>query len=242
MTIIAISGLGKVGNFVLDAALSDPNIEVQAIVEKKGHPLVGGQEKGVKIVADVDDVGEVNVIIEFSTPEAVSGHVFWARENRVAMLVATTGLNDQQKAELKEAAKEIPVLLTSNVTLGMNTLFFYLPKIAKPLLRAGWVYDIEELHRKGKKDAPSGTALTAGRRIEEATGQKPESFYSVRAGQLVGIHKFRFIGPSGERIEITHEVPSREDFAMAAISLAKLLDGMPPGFYDVEDLIRKDLD
>jgi len=243
MTMIAISGYGKVGRHVLEAALNEPEIGIRAIVEKKGHPLVGSLEKGITVFDDIDSVGEVNVIVEFSTPEAVSEHISWAKKNKVAMLVATTGLNSEQRKELKETAKEIPILLASNVTLGMNTLFFYLPKIAKPLVGAGWVYDIEELHRKGKKDAPSGTALTAGQRIEEATGQGPESFYSVRAGTLVGTHKFRLIGPSGEMIEITHTVPSREDFARAAISLAKLLDKMTPGrLYGVEDLIRKDLD
>lgn len=236
---LVISGYGKVGYYVLDAALNDPNIEVEAIIEKSGHPLVRKLEKGVIVFDDIDFVGKADVLVEFSTPQAVAEHISWAERNKVAMLVATTALNEELITELKSAAKKIPVLQTSNVTLGMNVLFVYLPKIAEPLLDSGWVYDIEELHRKNKKDAPSGTALTMGRKIQEATGKSPESYYSVRAGQLVGIHKFRFIGPSGESIEITHEVPSREDFAISAISLAGILAVMPPGFYSVEDLILR---
>lgn len=238
--IIAISGFGKVGSHVLEAALKDSEIEVQAIIEKKGYPLVGKQEKGVRVVDDVDLIGEADVIIEFSTPEAVMEHVFWAKENEVAMLIATTGLNSAQVAELKKAAREIPILLTSNVTLGMNVLFNLLPKLAKVLIPAGWVYSITEIHRRLKKDKPSGTALTAERRIKEATGRGAEEIHSIRAGNVVGVHEFKFFGPSGESIEIVHRVPSREDFAIAAISLAKLLDGMPAGFYDVSDLITKD--
>jgi len=240
--IIAISGFGKVGSRVLRAALKDPDIKVQAIIEKNGYHLVGRQKKGVMVVDDVDSIGEVDVIIEFSTPEAVMEHVFWAKENKVAMLVTATDLNNAQISELKKAAKEIPILLTSNVTLGTNILFDLLPKIAKMLIPVGWTYNITEIHRKIKKNRPSGTVLIAEGKIKEAINQKAEGIYSIRARNVAGIHKFKFFGPFGESIEIVHRLPSRkrkEDFALTTITLAKLLDGMPAGFYDMSGLISK---
>ena len=104
MTKLVSSGYGKVGIHVLDAGVNDPSVDVLAVIEKKGHPLVGTEQKGVRVVDDIDSVGEADVIIEFSTPEDVMEHIYWAKANGVAMLIATTGLNDEQKAELKEAA------------------------------------------------------------------------------------------------------------------------------------------
>ncbi len=241
--VVVISGYGKVGAYLLDAALNDPDVDVQAIVEKKGHPLVGTNQKDVSVIDDIDLAGEAGVLIEFSTPDAVAEHVFWAKKNQVAMLVATTGLSDGQKATLKEAASEIPVLLASNVTLGMNILFNEVPKIAKILLPAGWMVDITETHRKAKVDKPSGTAKTLAEGIKLVTGQEvgEENIHSIRAGNVVGIHEIKFFGPSGEKLYLIHEVPSREDFALAAINLAKMLSDLSPGFYSATDLVLQKL-
>lgn len=237
---LVLSGYGKVGQLVLKAAVADPEVNVVAVIEKKDHPLVGSRQGGVLVTADPSEIRKAQVLVEFSTPDAVMEHVFWVRENGVAMLVATTGLNNEQKAELKEAAKKIPIVLTSNVTLGMNILFVLIPKMAKVLFGAGWTGAIVEIHREGKKDAPSGTALTLTEGIFDSTGKKIPAI-SIRAGNIVGIHEITLIGPSGEMLEIIHRVQSREDFALAAISLAKMMPGLNAGLYDISDLIVKEL-
>ena len=240
---LALSGYGKVGQLVLKAAVADPEVNVVAVIEKKDHPLVGSRQGGVPVTADPSKIRKAQVLIEFSTPDAVMEHLYFAAQFLVPMLIATTGLNDEQKTEIKKKASQVPIVLTSNVTLGMNVLFVLIPKMAKVLFGAGWTGAIVEIHREGKKDAPSGTALIIAEKISKATGKEIpiSSIFSVRAGNIVGIHEIMLIGPSGEMLEIIHRVQSREDFALAAISLAKMMPGLDAGLYDISDLIVKEL-
>lgn len=236
MVRVALSGYGKVGQHVVAAAKADPQVELVAVIEHKDHPMVGSVQEGVPFSADLREIAKADVLIEFSMPAAVMEHLEHAARDGVPVLIATTGLTAEQKEEVKKAAERIPVLQTSNVTLGMNVLFAVLPQMAKTLLEAGWTGAITETHRAGKKDAPSGTALRLQDGIRQATGKEVPAF-SIRAGNVVGVHRIDLVGRSGETIEITHRVQSREDFAMAAIALGKRLVGMAPGLYDGRDLV-----
>lgn len=237
---LALSGYGKVGQEAAKSAVTDSEIELMAVIEKKGHPLVDSLREGVWVTDNPEAIDRADVLIEFSTPAAVIEHLDYVVKFQVPMLIATTGLDEEQKAEVRKRASRIAIVLASNVTLGMNTLFVLVPKMAKVLFGAGWTGAITETHRGGKKDAPSGTALTIVEGIREATGKEIPAF-SIRAGNVVGIHRIELMGPSGEMIEITHRVQSREDFALAAISLAKMMPKLPPGFYGGSDLIVKEL-
>jgi len=239
---VAISGYGKVGQYVYKAAVADPEVEVATIIEKRGHFSVGlpPGEPNIKVTDDPKEIRKAQVLIEFSTPDAVMEHLDYAAEAQVPMLIATTGLNLEQKAEIRKRALRIAIVIASNVTLGMNVLFVLIPRMAKVLFGAGWTGAITETHREGKKDAPSGTALTIVWGIREVTGKEIPAF-SIRAGNVAGTHRIELMGPSGEMIEITHRVQSREDFALAAISLAKMMPKLPPGFYEGSDLIVKEL-
>jgi len=240
MVRLALSGYGKVGQHVVAAAKADPEVKLVAIIERKDHPLVGSIQEGVTFTADASEIRKVDVLIEFSTPAAVMEHLGYAARHGVPVLIATTGLTPEQRAVVEKAAEKAPVLLTSNVTLGMNVLFALLPQMAKTLFEAGWTGAITETHRAGKKDAPSGTALRLQEGVHQATGKEIPAF-SIRAGNVVGVHRIDLIGPSGETIEITHRVQSREDFAMASVALAKKLVGLPPALYDGQDLITREL-
>ena len=237
---LILSGYGKVGQYVLRAAVVDPEVKIVAVIEKRDHPLIDTLQEDVRVTSTLREIDKAQVLIEFSTPAAVMEHLEYAANFNVPMLIATTGLNKEQKAELRRRASQIAIILASNVTLGMNSLFVLVPKMAKVLFGAGWTGAVTETHREGKKDAPSGTALTIVEGIRESAGKEIPAF-SIRAGNVVGVHRIELIGPSGETIEITHRVPSREDFALAAISLAKMMPGLPAGFYDVPDLIIKEL-
>ena len=238
---VVLSGYGKVGPHVLRAAVKDPEVQVVKVIEKQDHPLVDTKQEGVWLSQDLKWIEGIQVLIEFSTPAAVMEHSAIAAKFKVPMLIATTGLTNDQKSELQQRASEIPIVLASNVTLGMNILFTLIPKIAEVLYGAGWTSRIIEAHREGKKDAPSGSAQTLGQGILEKTGQEPV-YFSIRAGDVVGEHRVIFYSQGGETLEIIHRVQSRDDFGLAAIALAKMIPKLEPGFYSGADLIVRELD
>ena len=160
------------------------------------------------------------------------------------MVCGTTGLTEAQQAELAESAKSVPIFWTPNMSIGINVLLQLLPELVRML---GDTYDMEmvELHHNKKKDAPSGTALklaqclarlgTGISRKKPAAAAKASSanalmrksaFRTIRGGDVVGVHTVYFMGP-GERIEVTHQAHTRENFAQGALRAAKWLANQP---------------
>jgi len=150
------------------------------------------------------------------------------------MVVCTTGFSGEQERKIQEAAKKIPVLYSSNMSVGMNVLFKVVPEIAAKLGK-GYDLDIVDTHHRFKKDAPSGTAKTLAERIESATGRKV-TVASVRSGDVVGEHRVIF-GTLGESIEITHRASSRDLFACGALRAAEFLAKAKPGMYTMMDVV-----
>ena len=170
------------------------------------------------------------------------------------MVVATTGFNPKQQAEIKRLARRTPMLLSANTSLGVNVLVSLLNKAAKML---GDDYDVEiiEAHHRFKKDAPSGTALALGRSVANAlnrdldrvaingrqgiVGERTEkeiALLSVRAGDIVGEHTVIF-GGIGERLEFIHRAHSRDTFARGALRAAEWLAKKKPGLYSMQDML-----
>ncbi|MCA9771817.1 MAG: 4-hydroxy-tetrahydrodipicolinate reductase, partial [Myxococcales bacterium] len=171
-----------------------------------------------------------------------------------AMVIGTTGFEPDQRRRVDEAAKEIPIVLATNMSTGVNILF----KLAADAARLfGPDYDVEivELHHNKKKDAPSGTAMTIAERIAGATGRdlakdavygregivgerrKGEiGIHAVRGGDIVGEHTVYFAGP-GERFEMTIRSGSRDTYARGAMRAARWLADRPAGLYDMRDVL-----
>ena len=171
-----------------------------------------------------------------------------------AVVTGTTGLTDEQKAEIEKAAEKIPVLFAPNMSVGVNLLFKLVGEVAAAL---GDAYDIEiiETHHRFKKDAPSGTALRLAEKIAEATGrdiakdivhgregavgertEREIGMHAVRGGDIVGDHIVLY-STLGERVELTHRAHTRDTFVRGALRAARFLVGKPAGMYDMRDVL-----
>jgi 4-hydroxy-tetrahydrodipicolinate reductase len=205
-----------------------------------------------------DDVSEhiesCDVVIDFSHPSATSGICAVCRDAAKPIVIGTTGHSDEERASIEATAKTLPVVLSPNFSVGVNTLFWLTGKAAQML---GEDFDLEivETHHRLKKDAPSGTARKLGEILceirgldyaknvrhgrEGLTGERPANeigMHSIRAGDVVGDHIVTFAA-QGERLELTHKASSRETFAAGALRAARWVVGKSPGLYSMEDVL-----
>jgi 4-hydroxy-tetrahydrodipicolinate reductase len=220
---IAINGAcGRMGQAVAKAA-ADAGVEV---AEKIDVVETAGVSRTL--------TKKVDAVVDFSTPEAALERLAECVKAKTAAVVCTTGFSEAQKAQITAASKKIPVIYSSNMSVGVNLLFKRVPEIAKTL---GESYDIDivETHHRFKKDAPSGTAKTLAERIESATGRKP-NVHAVRSGDVVGEHRIIF-GTLGDSIEIIHRASTRDIFAKGSIEAAKWAAKAKPGLYTMLDVI-----
>ena len=194
-----------------------------------------------------------DAIIDFSTASAVDEMVDFGLEKKIPMVICTTGLSDEQLQKISEASKEVAILRSANMSLGINTLMKLISEAAQILKPAGFDIEILEMHHKRKLDAPSGPALALADCVNEALDnsmdytfdrssrrlQRPENeigISALRGGSVVGEHEVIFAGQD-EVIKITHSAYSRNIFAKGAVSAAKFLAGKEPGMYDMSDVI-----
>ena len=221
---IAINGAcGRMGQAVEKAAL-DAKVDVAVKIDVIE---AAGVEKTLS--------KKVDALVDFSTPEAALERLEECVKTKTPAVICTTGFSDAQKDKIAAAAKKIPVVFSSNMSVGVNLLFKRVPEIAKTL---GPTYDIDivETHHRFKKDAPSGTAKTLAERIEAATGRKP-NMHAVRSGDVVGDHRVIF-GTLGDSIEIIHRASTRDIFAKGSIEAAKWAAKAKPGLYTMLDVIE----
>lgn len=270
---VVVSGAaGRMGARIAYLVLQEDGMELVGAIEEPGHPsngcdisqLIGGKAWGkaeaVPLMSDEhlpEILKKADLIIEFTNPEATLKHLSICTASGKGMVIGTTGLKDEELAEIKEASSIIPILVSPNMSLGVNLLFDIVGRVAKAL---GEGYDIEiiEAHHHHKKDAPSGTArklgeiiaASLGRRLEDVAvygrqglvGQRDKreiGFSVIRAGDIIGEHTVLFC-TEGERIELTHRAHSRDTFAAGAIRAARFLASASPGLYDMGDILRYD--
>lgn len=225
---------GKMGRRIIELAAQDKNFEVTLALEKKGTPLIGKELGKIKVSSNNDGLFLVDVLVDFTIPEATEINLDFVAKYRKALVLGTTGLNDSQLKKVEEISGVVPVVFSPNMSIGVNVLFAVLPEIAK---RLGPDYSIEivEAHHKAKKDAPSGTAKKIAQILGEAT-KKEIPTHAVRLGDIIGDHTVIFCGNS-ERIEIKHQAHSRDLFALGALKAAKWVFGKPPGLYSMQDVL-----
>ncbi len=260
---VAVSGAaGRMGRKVLEVCHATPGVRLSAACEHAGAPALGADvgvaaglgELGVVLKASEDlDLSQSDVLIDFSLPSAFTGLARACAQARVSMVSGTTGLDDAGRDCLRSIAREIAVLWSPNMSIGMN-LCFVLGEIAAGALGAEYDMEITEMHHAAKRDAPSGTALHLGELVCRARGLEHEECavrnrfgaslrrpgelgYSViRAADIVGEHTLLLGGP-GERVEITHRAASRATFAAGALRAALWLRERPPGCYEMRDVL-----
>ncbi len=227
---------GRMGRRIIELALKDKEFEVTLALEKKGSTLSGKNIDKVKISTNPDGIFLVDVVIDFTLPEASMENLGYMLQYKKPLVLATTGFKDEEISKIKEAAKTIPIVFSPNMSIGVNLLFDVAGDIAK---RLGPAYDIEivEAHHKAKKDAPSGTAQRLGQVIANATGRNI-TIHAIRAGDIVGDHTVFYVG-GGERIEIKHQAHSRDVFAIGALKAAKWVVKKGAGLYSMQDVLLR---
>jgi 4-hydroxy-tetrahydrodipicolinate reductase len=240
--VTAIGIFGSAGRMGQAIVLAIPDL---------GATLAGGIDAG----GDPEGLARASdVLLDFSAPSALAENLAAARATGTPILIGTTGLTPTHHALIDEAARDIAVLQTGNVSLGV-TLLAKLVQEAAARLGPEWDIEIAEMHHRHKVDAPSGTALllgeaaAAGRNTLLAdakvtdraglVGARAEGtigFASMRGGSVAGDHLVVFAG-EGERIEIGHRAENRAIFAKGAITAALWLAGKPAGRYQMAEVL-----
>jgi len=238
---------GRMGRAIAQAALRDAVFSIGGAFEVAGHQSVntdygtvlGHDAPLLPVVGDARRaIAQGDVLVEFTVPEPTVAHAELARELRKPMVIGTTGLSESQIAEIKQAAREVPIVLSPNMSVGVN-LLCELAELAARRLGAEYSVTVDEAHHQHKKDAPSGTAKRLAERLAKARGvpvaEIPITY--TREGEIVGDHTVLFTGPA-ERLELTHRAQSREVFALGALKAAQFVVRQPPGLYDMSHVLK----
>lgn len=241
---------GKMGRMLLDLSQSKQEIHVVGGVDKYADP----DKYDVPVFscgADVDV--PVDVILDFSRPEALDDILTFAKRTHTKAVLATTGYSDEQVKQIREASQSVGIFRTSNFSLGITLLCELCRKAANFL---GEAYDVEiiEQHHNQKVDAPSGTALSLAQAVNGQYGDQKEFTYgrhgndtkrqakeigihAVRGGTIVGKHEVMFIG-TDEIVTLGHEAQSKAVFAQGALRAAVFMKDAAAGMYNMDDLVK----
>lgn len=261
---LAVPGAGgRMGQSILKVIAESPAVELVAAIERSDAAVLGKDTglvagigaSGLTIGSDLEEaLDRADVVIDFTAPAATAWTASRAAEREVAMVIGTTGLGEAERRAVRQAAERVPIVLSANMSLGVNVLLGLLEQAARAL---GPDYDVEivELHHRLKKDAPSGTAMAMAERLADALSRdlaevarygregQPGArtrdeigILALRGGDIVGEHTAYFCG-LGERLEISHRASSRETFARGAVRAALWLRDRDPGLYDMQDVL-----
>ncbi len=267
---VAIVGAsGRMGQCLVKAASMSENVDLTAVVCRAGSAAIGKDAGEIALISQLgikitDNLAKVvdnfDVLIDFTRPDASIEYIEICRESGKSIVIGTTGYTESQKQIIADAARQIPVVLAPNMSVGVNLSLKLLEMTAKVM---GDYTDIEviEAHHRHKIDAPSGTALRMGEVVAKTLGRdlkdcaiygregntgerdrKTIGFSTIRAGDIVGEHTVMF-ADEGERVEITHKATSRMTFANGAVRAAIWLNNKANGLYDMQDVLNlKELD
>jgi len=261
--VVVAGAAGRMGSRLVALLQPESELRLVAALEAPGHAALGrdaGESAGVgrlgiPIGADVDAaLGRDRILIEFSVPEASLAHVREVARHGGRAVIGTTGFTAAQREELARIGTSIPLLVSPNMSVGVNVAFKVLADMARML---GDEYDVEivETHHRFKKDAPSGTALRMAEVVATALGRdlaktavydrhdklaerarKEIGMAALRSGDVVGEHTVVF-GSLGERIELTHRAHSRDNFARGALRGTRFIATARPGLYSMQDVL-----
>ena len=168
---IAVAGcLGRMGQELSKQIINNNKLEFVGGFEHKKHKDINKQFKNVSDINSTKIIDSnpsssiklAKVLIDFTTPQSTLENVKIASQNKTAVIIGTTGMTESQKKKVKIYAKKIPILMSSNMSLGVNLLFNLVQKTSSILNDKYYDIEISETHHKHKKDAPSGTAISLG--------------------------------------------------------------------------------
>jgi 4-hydroxy-tetrahydrodipicolinate reductase len=233
---LAISGCqGRMGQRILDLALKEKSFQISCLLENNGRPEVKDTFLGFPVYFEPSALKGSSVLIEFTTPEATLEHLKACQKFGVKMVIGTTGLNAKQIAQIKKASAKIPIVFSSNMSVGVNIVFGLIRKAAQV---SGKAYDmyLTETHHVHKKDAPSGTAKTMAEIAEAGAKSKIRDIASIREGEVIGDHTITF-DSAVDKISISHHAKTRDIFAQGALVAAKFLASKKKGLFNMQDVL-----
>ncbi|MDM4016339.1 4-hydroxy-tetrahydrodipicolinate reductase [Roseiconus lacunae] len=260
---IAVHGAaGRMGRRVIALATADKKIEVVAAIEHDQHNLLGTDAGELAGIGAIDVPlsskwpSDADVVIDFSLPEAIDRCIDKCVSHNTSLVLATTGMTDEQVERLRDAADKIPVVWAPSMSLAVNLSMKVAQQITEKLMSVPGGLDVEiiERHHRFKADAPSGTALKFGDMIAEKLGddtkhvhgreghtgkrtQNEIGYHAVRVGDNPGEHTIVF-GMLGERIELNVAASNRDCYAGGSLAAAKWLSGRSAGMYDMFDVLE----
>jgi 4-hydroxy-tetrahydrodipicolinate reductase len=246
------------GRMLIEAVQASGDCELTGALDQASNEALGRLvcvTAGVPITADLHQgLRGADVLIDFTRPEGTLAHLAVCRELGVRAVIGTTGFTPEQRAAITAHAQHVAVVMSANMSVGVNVMLRLLALAAKSL-REGYDIEVIEAHHKHKVDAPSGTALAMGEVLAQArgvdlathgvftrhghTGERAAGsigFAAVRGGDIVGEHTVMFAG-TGERIEIAHKSSSRTNYADGSLRAARFLAGRAPGLYSMQDVL-----
>ena len=255
--------LGRMGQEISKQILINKNLEFVGGFEHKKHKSIN---KPLNTVSEINSsklvdsnptqlIKEAHVIIDFTTPVSTLENLKIASINKTAVVIGTTGMTDSQKKKVKSYSKKIPILMSSNMSLGVNLLFNLVKQTASALKDTDYDIEISETHHKHKKDAPSGTALSLGEyaaqgrkttinksivldRTKKLTSRKKGEigFAVTRGGEIAGEHTVSFIS-NNDRVDLVHKANNRSIFVTGAIEAAIFIAKKKNGLFNMQDLL-----
>lgn len=228
---IIIHGTGTMSSILKNVIEAEEDLEVSGFADDLTN------EKG-------------DIIIDFSHFSRIPNMLNFAVNNNIPIVICTTGYDDKILSQIKEASSKIPILFSSNTSIGINLMNDLVSKMAENL--NGFDIEIIETHHNKKADSPSGTAKTLFNAINQTLENKMNlingregnhkrdkneiGIHSIRGGSVVGEHRVIFYGDD-EAIEIKHSAMSKKIFVYGAIKAAKFLIGKNPNLYGMKDVL-----
>ena len=262
MKVAIVGASGRMGRMLIESVLKDTELTLVSAIDQPGTSAIGkdagelvGMPCGVQVTTDVEAaIAKADCLIDFTRPEGTLEHLAICLRHKVAIVIGTTGFDDEGKRRIAEASREIPVVFSANMSVGANTVFKVLD-IASRILSEGYDIEIVEAHHRLKIDAPSGTALRMGEVVAKALGRDLKEcaiygregvtgvrdpstigFATVRGGDIVGDHTVMYCG-IGERVEISHKAGSRIPYALGSMRAVRFLASKKNGLFDMQDVL-----
>ncbi|HTL58108.1 MAG TPA: 4-hydroxy-tetrahydrodipicolinate reductase [Candidatus Limnocylindrales bacterium] len=241
MTRIIITGSkGRMGRTLIACAPQHPDLQVVGQIDQ------GDDLKPI--------ISQADVVVDFSSHHATPGIAALCADHKKSIVIGTTGHSTEDLSQITRFGNVIPMVVSSNYSTGVNTLFWLTRKAAE-ILGPNFDLEILEMHHRLKRDAPSGTAKTLAEILAEVRHQQIDriirhgrsgivgertsteiGMHSLRGGDVIGDHTVLFAG-AGERLELTHKASSRETFANGALRAADWVAKQKPGVYNMQDVL-----
>ncbi len=240
------------GAEITEELTASREFKLSGAVEAPGHPGLGKKLGGISVTSSLEDIiSNADAVVDFTAPAAALAHTEACVNAGKPIVIGTTGFSSSQREHIEKASDNIPLLLSPNMSSGINLML----RLAAEAARCLSDFDIEitEIHHNRKKDAPSGTAAVIAEKLKKIRGgsrlvygregeagprsKKEIGIHSLRGGDVTGEHSVIFSG-AGERFEITHRAHSRRAFVSGTLSAVKYIVSKPPGLYSMEDMLR----